>query len=78
MIGEIYQWSAGRNSGRIRPVGADEHTGMYVHGSAFGNKAPPIGTRVSFNEWQSRTGETYATNVRPATVEDEEVERCLG
>gem|GEM_PF-6584870 len=51
---------------------------MYVHGSAFGNKAPPIGTRVSFNEWQSRTGETYATNVRPATVEDEEVERCLG
>lgn len=78
MIGEVIEWSAARRSGLVRPLGEPADPGWYLHGNVFGNKPQPIGTRVMFDPWISASGMRLATNARLATVEAEEVERCLG
>ena len=77
MIGVISEWNAARNSGLVRPVDEPDHDGLYIHGAVFGNKPQPIGTRIIYTAWTSRSGIDMAVNARLATAEVEEVDRCL-
>lgn len=72
MIGEVI--SVGMHGARISST-----TGpLWVHRSAFGDRAPAIGDAVEYRPFRTHDGSIIATSAKPVTAERAEVLRALG